>query len=515
MNRTQKIRGMAGALALSVAGAAYAQSFGAVTNDKQDAEVEVSGRGFTAQVDIDADLFKFTSTRYSDAKERNPLSRRYDSDVAESIFGGINIYDDSNVSFGYNGDWYGGKFSIAPNNSAGGIKFGGIQAWLGFFDNKLKISAGNDIGYSYADSQGADAGLRVYDDSVRVGKDDGYTNDGWQSVDYNKNPDNITQDKGILLELDFNPLKIALASGGNFADLVNPQGNIARASNNEPVYGFNYQFGANAGYKIGEYAKANGAYLVQAKKDATTYDYDNTAQKIVAKGPDSEIWNHLFSGYVSVYPFGSDTLGITAGYAGVYIKYLNNFGALNTETAIPDILKSGINLTARYKTGKLTVKTDHNYSFWTDKNYKIFYLYKPDASWQKDYGLLSKNDPASSISNVTHTFVWNGIGASYQFTDVFEGSVYARNLLRTDKTDKYTITNTYFSVELKSIFHISPAVEAYAGIVYNYTGRTADKGLAESTAEFGVNPAQDTADFVNMIKIPVGITVKLHPFNAD
>ena len=58
-------------------------------------------------------------------------------------------------------------------------------------------------------------------------------------------------------------------------------------------------------------------------------------------------------------------------------------------------------------------------------------------------------------------------------------------------------------------------MEAYAGIVYNYTGRTADKGLAESTAEFGVNPAQDTADFVNMIKIPVGITVKLHPFNAD
>ncbi|MDR2521217.1 MAG: hypothetical protein LBC72_01505, partial [Spirochaetaceae bacterium] len=188
----------------------WAQSFGQVANDKQESEFEANEeRGFTAQVDIDVNLFQFTQERFSDAKQRNTNNKRIDKDyITNYPFGGFNILDDTNVTFGYNGDWYGGKLTV----NSGGL--GGIKAWAGFFENKLKISAGNDIGYGYADSQGADAGLRVYDDNVRIGKDDGYTNAGWETVDSNKNPDNISQDKGILLEFDLAPLKIALAGGG-------------------------------------------------------------------------------------------------------------------------------------------------------------------------------------------------------------------------------------------------------------------------------------------------------------
>ncbi|MDR0568981.1 MAG: hypothetical protein LBG87_07245, partial [Spirochaetaceae bacterium] len=489
----------------TLCGQGFAQSFGAVTNDKQDAEITIDEeRGFNAQVDIDLDLFRFTATRYSDVTDRHPLSRRYDTDILNNPFaGGFDIFNDTSVTFGYNGSWYGGKLSLNKDG------LGGVKVWIGFFGNKLKLTAGNDIGYSYADAQGADAGLRVYDDNVRVNKEDGYSSANWESIDSNKNPDNITQDKGLLVEIDLNPLKLAFAAGGNPLDLAKDIGAVARATNNEPVYGFNFQYGANAGYRFGDYAKINLAYILQGKKDETLYEYNDAADKIVPTGPDAEIWNHLFGAYAGVYPFGNDKLGITAGYAGVLIKYLDSFGQRDSATAIPYILKNGVNLTSRYKAGeKLTIKTDHNFSFWTDKNYKIFYLYKPDKSWQKDYGLLSKSDPSANISDITHWFLWNGIGASYRFTDLLEGSAYARNLLRVDETDEYSVTNTYFFLELKSIFHFGPKIEAYASLVYNLTARIANEGLARGTGEFGVNPPKETADFVNVIQIPIGLTVK-------
>jgi hypothetical protein len=157
----------------------------------------------------------------------------------------------------------------------------------------------------------------------------------------------------------------------------------------------------------------------------------------------------------------------------------------------------------------LTVKTDHNYSFWSDKNYKIFYLYKPDAQRMKDYGLLAKANDASDVSEVSHSFLWNGIGAAYNFTDVIEGSVYARNLLRTDETPEYKMVIDYFSVELKSTFRFSPNVEAYAALVYRYTGRSVSESLPAILGEFGTGAPKETTDSVNMFQIPIGLTVKL------
>jgi hypothetical protein len=481
--------------------AGFSQSFGTVDYDKADAETTVDDRrGFTAQVDIDTNLFQATWTKFSDADQRFnlPSLHRTNSFLIDNYpFGGFNILDDTNVAFGYNGDWYGGNLSL----NSGGL--GGIKAWLSFFDGKLKISGGNDIGYGYADSQGADAGLRVYDDHVRTTIDRNNT-----SVDSNTNPDNITQDKGILLELNLDPVKIALAGGGNIDDVSQNIGNLISATNDDPIYGYSFRYGSNVGGKIGDIAKINGTYILQAAKKETEYLYDTTSGKIIAKSPDAETWSHLFGLYGSYYPWGNDRLGITLGYAGIFVKYLDEFD-VNSKTTMPSVLKHGVNLTARYKTDKLTIKTDHNYSFWTDKNYNIYNLYKPAEEKMKDYGLLADTSDASEMSEVAHSFLWNGIGASYHFTPVFEGSIYTRNLLRTDETPEYKMTTMYFSLEIKSTFRLGPHVETYVGVTWQYTGRTTSESIARESGEFGANPPAETRDSVNVIQIPLGVTVKL------
>jgi hypothetical protein len=490
------------ALLICCAGVGFTQSFGSVDHDKAETETVIDERkGFTAQVDIDTNLFQMTQTEYSSAKER---FQRTDSFLIDNYpLGGFNVLDDTNVSFGYNGDWYGGNLSLNKDG------LGGVKAWLGFFNNKLKITGGNDIGYGYADSQGADAGLRVYDDGVRTTSN---SDDNEETIDGSKNPDNITQDKGLLIELDLDPLKIAVAGSGNITDFATNIGSFERDTNSgDPKYGYSFQYGTNIGYKIGELAKVNGSYILQANKDLTKYDYRATADGIAPTVADAEIWTHLFGVYASVYPWSNDSLGITIGYAGVLTKYLDEFYEYvgKSETAIPQILKNGVNLTARYKTDKLTVKTDHNVSFWTDKNYRIYNLYKPDESHMQDYGLLADSNDNSTYSEVSHFFLWNGIGASYKFTPIIEGSIYARNLLREDKSPEHTMVNSYSSLEVKSIFHFSPNVEAYVGITWQYTARTTSESLTKSSGEFGTNTPKETTDSRNMIQIPVGFTVKL------
>jgi hypothetical protein len=286
-------------------------------------------------------------------------------------------------------------------------------------------------------------------------------------------------------------------------------GSVMSAGNNDPLYGYNLQYGINIGGKIGDIAKVNGAYILQAAKSKSSYEYNAASNKIIAKAADAETATHLFGAYASVYPLGNESLGITLGYAGVFTQYLEEF-SVDSKTVMPQVFKNGINLTARYQTEKLTIKTDHNYSFWSDKNYKIYYLYKTDAQRMKDYGLLAKSNDSSDVSDVSHTFLWNGIGASYHFTPKIEGSIYARNLIRTDETPEYKMVIDYFSLELKSTFRLHPSVECYAGITWQNTGRITSESLSTDLAEFGTDvPGKETTDAVNMIQIPIGFTVRL------
>jgi len=481
---------------------AHAQAFGTVDHDTGDTTIQIDyERGFTAQVESTSNLFQFTDVKFSDALERD---RRSDFTLLDNLpFGGTKILDGTSVRFGYNADWFGGAFS-ANNN---GLE--GVRVWLGFIDSRLRISAGNDIGYSFADSQGAGAGLRVYDDHVRnIGEGQAEN----PTVDSNKNPDNITSGRGVLFELDLDPLKVALAAGGNIGDMAKNIGQVLMVRTGSftqgAVYGHSMHYGLNLGSMIGDIARVNLAYIFQSEKTASQYTFNMQVNQIVPMRPDAHIMTHQFGLYGSLYPFRDGSLGITIGYAGVLVRYLDEF-LVGASTVQPIVLKNGINLAARYRTGNLTLRTDHNYSFWSDKNYRIFNLHRPHVNL-RDWGLMSADTVAADMAEVHHSFLWNGLGASHRFTQTFEGSIYARNMLRIDETPQYRMLNNYFSVELRSTFHLGSSVEAFMAFVFDYTWRSTSQELSATVGEFpAAFTPRDTFDTRLMVQVPIGLTVKL------
>jgi hypothetical protein len=64
----------------------------------------------------------------------------------------------------------------------------------------------------------------------------------------------------------------------------------------------------------------------------------------------------------------------------------------------------------RYESNKLPLKTDHNYCFLPDKNYKIYYLYKPDARRMRDFGLIAETNNASSVSEAVRSSLTGNFG---------------------------------------------------------------------------------------------------------
>jgi len=480
----------------------FAQSFGSVDNETAGSEIQVDHeRGFTAQVESTSNLFQSTDVRFSDALERD---RRTNFSLIDNLpFGATNLLDGTSVRFGLNTDWFGGAFSINRDG------LDSIRGWVGFLDNRLRISVGNDIGYSFADGQGSGAGLRVYDDHVRnVGEEDTEN----PTVDSNKNPDNITGGQGVLFELGLDPVTIAFAAGGNLNDMARNIGGVlivpAGTFTQEAVYGHSMQYGVNVGGNIGGFAKINAAYIFQSEKSEAMYEYDASIGQIIPQRPDARTKTHQFGAYGSLYPFRDDSLGITVGYAGVLVDYLDEF-LVGAPTVQPNVFKNGVNLAARYTQGRVTLRTDHNYSFWSDKNYRIFNLHRPHSDL-RDWGLLSADTVAADMADVSHSFLWNGLGVSYRFTQIFGGSIYARNLVRIDETPQFRMLNNYFSVELKSTFCFSPSVEAYVGLVLDHTGRITSKELSATVGEFSsaVTP-KDTVDSKTMVQVPIGLTIKL------
>ena len=477
---------------------AAAQMFGEVEHGTEDAEIGIDyDRGFTAQVETTSNLFQMTDVFFSDAEERD---RRTDYRLINNFpFGGTSVINGAVVRFGYNADWFGGAFSL--NHS--GVS--GVKAWAGFFNNRLRVTAGNDIGYSFADSQGAPAGLRIYDDHVRNVKEGEAEN---PAVDSNKTPDDITGGKGILLELVFDPFKIAIAAGGNLADTGKVLMVRTGAFTQEAVFGHSLLYGINIGSKLGELGKINAAYIFESAKNESQFTYNSAADAIIAIRPDAHIMTHQFGLFGSVYPFMDDSFGITVGYAGILVNYLDEF-SVSSMTIMPQVLKHGINFAARYRTGNLTIRTDHNYSFWIDRNYRIFNLHKPNVDL-RDWGLVSADTIAGNWGDVRHSFLWNGFGVSCRFTPSFEGSVSVRNLLRIDETSQFDMLNNYFAVELRSVFYFGSSVEAFMGIVFDHTSRSVKETLSAQVGEFpSAFTPRDTSDTRFMVQIPVGLKVKL------
>jgi hypothetical protein len=452
--------------------------------------------GFTATVDIDANALEIKSTSNSDETERQYA---HGSTSVTYPFGGFNYKDDTAVSFSYDGGFYGGSLSLNDLAEDNGDGIGGINVWVKLFNSLIKISAGTDIGAGYADSLGADPGMRIYN---------GTTPSTW---DANRDPDNITQDQGLLLEFNAAPVTVAVAgqyhaSQARSLEIPN-SGHTRWVDVDQREYGY----GMRVGSKIGPWGKVNISYVNQYTNIGANNYRLNRDNEVVPAVADAETGTHMFGAYASLTPLRE--LGVSIGYDGIYTKYLDEFysaGAM-VKALLPEVFQNAINLNIRY-TGipKLTLRTDHNLSFWTDRDYRIFNV----PGWENS-GLNSETLGAS-YAEVNHLLLWNGLGASYQFTGIFKVELYLRNLFRQDSAvqkngAEYVQVRDKVFVETKAVFNLNQNVELYAGVTFENLVTTATKDInAQIAAKFadGVE-AKATVDTEMVIKIPVGMTIKL------
>jgi hypothetical protein len=451
--------------------------------------------GFTATVDIDANALEIKSTSYSDETERQFA---HGSTSVMYPFGGFNYKDDTAVSLSYDGGFYGGSLSLNDLAEDNGDGIGGINVWVKLFDSRVKITAGNDIGAGYADSLGADPGMRIYN---------GNTPSTW---DANRDPDNITQDHGLLLEFNIAPVTVALAGQYHAAQVrsleVPNSGHAQWVDVDQREYGY----GMRVGSEIGPWGKINISYINQYSNiGANNYRLDRNNEAVPAVA-DAETGIHMFGVYASLTPFND--FGVSVGYNGIYTKYLDEFYSASTmvKVLLPEMFQNAVNLNIRY-TGipKLTLRTDHNLSFWADRDYRIFNV----PGWENSG--LNSEALGSSYAEVNHLLLWNGLGASYQFTEIFKVELYLRNLFRQDSAiqkngAEYIQVRDQVFAEAKTVFTLNKNVELYVGVSFENLLTTATKDInAQIAAKFvdGVEP-KATIDTEMVIKIPVGMTIK-------
>jgi hypothetical protein len=450
----------------------------------------------TATIDIDANVLEYKASTFSDSD-----IRQYSNNTAVVTypFGNFNYKDDTSVNFSYTGDLYGATLSLNDLSESNGDGIGGIKAWIMPFGPHVKITAGTDIGAGYADSLDADPGMRVYT---------GVIPSEW---DASKDPDNITQDQGLLLDFMFKPLTVSFA-GQYHAGTVLP----LEVSNSDHAKWVNveqrqYGMGGRVGYEIGDFGKVNASYILQYSNIGANNYRLNREQEAVASVADAEVSTHMFGVYASLTPFAN--FGVTVGYDGVFTKYLEEFyrGTATLKTLQPEVFKSAVNLNLRYKgIPKLTLRTDHNISFWTDRDYRIFNV----PGWEN--AGLNSDTLGASYAEVNHFLLWNGVGVVYQFTEKLRGEIYVRNLYREDMAKQtngaeYKMTKDKFVMEPKAVFTMNSNVEMYAGITVEYTTDTASKDVNSqiSTTFTTGTAAKATTDTEFVIKIPVGMTIKL------
>jgi hypothetical protein len=458
------------------------------------------GKNFTVTVDIDASLFQYKENTYGSERERK---NTFDKKTVEHLpFGGFEMINDTSVSFSYEGKHYGGNISLDDKDGIGGIK-----VW-GKFGSVFKITAGDDIGAGYADSLDADPGMRVY---TGVGS----VNSAW---DASTDPDNITQDKGVLLELFIKSFTLALA--GQYYDGSTTGVPVYPSDNDysvwETVDQKKYGYGARLGWDSGDWGKFNVSYINQYNNsNEGDYGYDLAARKVVPVHANSETNVHMFGAYASLKIPLVPGLAFSLGYSGVYTKYLDEFyqtaGATGMiETLVPSVYQQGFNFNARY-TGipKLTLRTDHNYSFWTDRDYTVFHTSRGN------YGLDS-NVEGAALADVDHWLLWNGVGAAYQFTGSFKLSLYIRNLYRQDAASgnetSWKVNWDKLVGELTATFKpFGDNAEFYVGFTLERQEHFSSKEVNTLVKDWFASWAapSDTTDVELVYKIPVGMIIKL------
>jgi len=464
--------------------------FGNITVTAQD--FDGKGGHFSLNLSLYADMIKYEQNKYEHQYLR--MARKQKDTVAMYFpFSGMDwVSDDSNLSVGYENDWFGAKYSFKKSNIA---NFGAVRGWVKFggTDTYLKIIAGNDNDFTYADSLGADPGLRVYT---------GAAGDKWTE---SKDTDNITQEgNGIAVRGAWNDLTLDLAASGfnitpDQTSTVKP-GTVAEYGQ---INNIDFKYGGRMGWQFGEWGKVNASYSIKYEEIGTYFSWDSNGE-LVPKSPKAQIYNHYYGLFGTVKPI--EHFEATLGYSGIATKYLDEDYSTdgNLETTYPLILKHGANLNFRYKgllDGALRLRNDNSMTIFKDKDYSCFEV-TGNATWGTDYNPTSIG---KSYAEIQHFFIWNGLGVEYDIMEFSSGrrlmlSLYVRNLYRHDIAtsnpniveQEYKFTRNEFFADLQTKYFFSGMIHVFAGLRMKYltTFRSADLN--------GQNPGF----FIDAMKMP-------------
>ena len=413
--------------------------------------------------------------------------------------------EDSVIRFSYTSENFGGSMVLRPADF-------GTPPWRAWVNigPMFRVSAGNDIESIYADPQDADPGLRVYTgDPGRTGWD-GYLN-----------PDNITQDSGFLLEGFFGPVTAALT--GVVLETDRRVEVVTDGLNQFISENRNLRFGGRIGSEIGNWGRINASYIISYERQGGSFHVREA--ELVPSIARAEIYRHHFGVFASLTPL--ENLGVTIGYGGVRTGLLDRFYdiALGTrqETIQPIIMQNALMLHARWADviPGLTLRTDHNYTFWMDKNL---------ASLGAISGWIDKGPESvtrfPNSPDVAHSVLWNGIGVSYRLTNMIGLELYVRNLHRrtfaqgtTDGNigadgEEFILGRNEFFVEPKLVINLTPfmRVDLAVAIITTTTTASADLNLRGRNLfrpyEGSPNRRLETRDSVLQIQVPIGLIMQ-------
>ncbi|GHV89129.1 hypothetical protein AGMMS50267_14890 [Spirochaetia bacterium] len=270
--------------------------------------------GFEINIDLDVNAFELRQEEKSDVEQRRGAGNFKPQTIAWP-FGGYNLNGDTNLYLTYTGERFGGTFGLSVEDDYW-VKSPALKAWAKPFGDWFKITVGKDIGSGYVDNLDADPGMRIYY---------GVTQAKWADT---KDPDNITQDEGVLLESFFAPVTIAMA-GRYYDPTVFPialNSNVPNRTKDEWEYvdQVKFSYGARVGSEIGSFGKVNASYIIEYSNWASSNQQDyygvDSNNDVVAKRADAEVMDHLFGVYASLTPLTD--FGVSIGYNGIITKYL-------------------------------------------------------------------------------------------------------------------------------------------------------------------------------------------------
>lgn len=488
--------------------------------------------GLEVGINVEVNGFELREREKSDVElRREAASVGDDGQVGRTVllpFGSHNWYNGTSVSFSYNGGFYGARLSLDVTSGDRNdmywdedrrewrrrfpISAGDINAWLRPVDY-FRIAIGRGIASNYADTQGGEA-LRVFTGSDR---------DSW---DASRSVDDIVQNEGVLLEGFFGPVSLALA--GRYYDTslfgistthLNP------GAPPDTMYAImkqrNFSYGVRIGGEIGP-ARISASYILEFDNiTGRNFNPDREGNLVPITG-EAEFTRHLFGIFASLAPF--EGFGVSIGYSGVLHRFPDQIysASLNEmrDLTLSAVLQQGISLNARYSgVDRWVFRTDHNVSFWGDKDFSIY-----GFSGLHNAGVLAATDLTRQYPTIGHFLVWNGVGANYRLTDNVTLDLYVRNLHRRTLAEglihsgqperEYLFTRNKTVAELRGKWHPRNNLEFYVGLDIENTITTLSRDVAFDAAgtrdgfarQADAKEIRDT-DFV--LKIPVGITVKI------